>query len=74
MDILTGLVTLLGELAVGLVAVVGLVAMIASGEVTTAGLVMGELITRGLVARGLVTDDGLDTAGGLAGELGNISR
>ena len=35
---------------------------------------MGELVTRGLVAGGLVTDDGLDIAGGLAGKLGNISR
>lgn len=68
MGILTGLVTLLGELTVGLVV------MAAGGVLSTEGLVMGELVTRGLVACGLVTDDGVDTAGGLAGELGNISR
>ena len=35
---------------------------------------MGGLVTRGLVDGGLITDEGLDTAGGLAGRLGNISR
>ena len=46
----------------------------AGGVVTAGGVVIGELVTRGLVAGGLVTDDGLDIAGGLAGKLGNISR
>ena len=59
--------TLLGDVTVGLLVVVG--------EVDTAdGLVMGGLVTRGLVDGGLITDEGLDTAGGLAGRLGNISR
>lgn len=57
-QVLTGLDTLLGgELTVGLLVVL----------VTAEGLVTGELVTRGLVAVGLVTDEGLDTAGGLAG-------
>lgn len=49
---------------------------VAGGVVATEleGLMMGELITRGLLAGGLVTEDGLEMAGGLAGELGNISR
>ena len=55
---------------------VGLTAgLLAVGEVDRAeGLVMGGLVTRGLVDGGLITDEGLDTAGGLAGRLGNISR
>lgn len=47
---------------------------LAGGLVVMDGLMMGDLVTRGLVAGGLVTDEGLDTAGGLTGELGNISR
>ena len=68
---LTGLETvLLGEVTVGLTA-----GLLAVGEVDRAeGLVMGGLVTRGLVDGGLITDEGLDTAGGLAGRLGNISR
>lgn len=60
----------MGELTVGLVAI----AAAAGGVITAGGVVMGELVTRGLVAGGLVTDDGLDIAGGLAGKLGKISR
>ena len=53
----------------------GLLVVAAVGEVDMAeGLVMGGLVTRGLVDGGLMTDEGLDTAGGLAGRLGNISR
>ena len=60
---------LLGEVTVGLLAAA------AVGEVDIAeGLVIGGLVTRGLVDGGLTTDEGLDTAGGLAGRLGNISR
>ena len=64
---------LLGEVTVGLI--VGLLVAAAVGEVDMAeGLVMGGLVTRGLVDGGLMTDEGLDTDGGLAGRLGNISR